>query len=98
MLRTLGVRSPFFESTDSLWCFPFLFVLSGCEAKPECDTFETRNAVLQTVSNDHKNPLVEYAAKSSNMAKSTAANLEAEKSKRRPFICSGRKDNHNINE
>jgi len=35
-----------------LWSFPFLIFLSGCDAKPECDSFETRNAVLLTVSND----------------------------------------------
>ena len=55
----------FFKRPIVFWSFPFLIVHSGCEAKPECDTFETRNAVLQTVSNDHKNPLVKYAAKSS---------------------------------
>ncbi len=83
---------PYFRKRPIVfWCFPFLFVLSGCEAKPECDTFETRNAVLQTVSNDHKNPLVEYAAKSSNIAKSTAANSEAEKSNQRPLYVLGEK-------
>ena len=37
--------------------------LTGCDATPECDSFETRNAVLQAVSNDHNNALVAYAAK-----------------------------------
>jgi hypothetical protein len=54
----------FSQATESLLEFSVLVFLSGCEAKPECDSFETRNAVLQTVTNDHKNPLVEYAAKS----------------------------------
>jgi len=83
---------PYFRKRPRVfWSFPFLVFLSGCEAKPECDTFETRNAVLQTVSDDHHNPLVEYAAKSSNMAKSTDANLEAEKSKHRPLYVLGEK-------
>jgi hypothetical protein len=36
------------------WSLPFLIFLGGCDAKPECDSFETRNAVLKTVSDDHK--------------------------------------------
>jgi hypothetical protein len=44
---------------------PLLIVLSGCDAGPECDSIQTRNAVLQIVSDDHRNPLVNYAAKNS---------------------------------
>ena len=42
-------------------------ILSGCSgsARPECDSIETRSAVLQIVSDDHRNPLVDYAAKNS---------------------------------
>jgi hypothetical protein len=47
------------------WIFPLLIVLSGCSAKPECDSIETRSAVLQIVADDHRNPLVNYAAKNS---------------------------------
>src|ERR1700744_4466367 len=47
------------------WSLPFLILLGGCEAKPECDSFETRNAVLQAVSADHNNALGQYAAKNS---------------------------------
>jgi hypothetical protein len=68
------------------WSFPFLVFLSGCDAKPECDSFETRNAVLQTVSDDHNNALVEYAAKNSTMAKSSDASSEADKSKQQPLM------------
>jgi len=83
---------PYFRNGSIVfWSLSFLVFLSGCEAKPECDSFETRNAVLQTVSNDHNNPLVKYAAKSSNMAKSTDANSEAEKSKQRPLYVLGEK-------
>ena len=73
------------------WSLPFLIFLGGCDAKPECDSFETRNAVLKTVSEDHKNALAEYAAKSSNLAKSSDANSEAEKSRQRPLYVLGEK-------
>jgi hypothetical protein len=72
----------FSQATDSFWSFPCLIFLSGCSAKPlECDSFETRNAVLKTVSDDHNNPLVKYAAQNPNMAKSSGAGSEAEKQK-----------------
>jgi hypothetical protein len=45
---------------------PFLMLLSGCSrGGPECDSPETRSAVLQTIQDDHSNPLVAYAAKNS---------------------------------
>jgi hypothetical protein len=63
-----------------LWCFAFLALLSGCGATPECDSFETRNAVLQAVSDDHNNALGKYAANNS-----SDAGTEPEKSKQRPL-------------
>jgi hypothetical protein len=48
-----------------LWSLPCLVFLSACGAKPECDSFETRNAVLQVISDNHRNPLATYAAKNS---------------------------------
>jgi hypothetical protein len=87
-----GHRMPYFHKRPIVfWSFPFLVFLSGCEAKPECDSFETRNAVLQTVSDDHNNALVKYAAKNSNVAKSSDANLEAETSKQQPSYVLGEK-------
>ena len=83
---------PYFRKRPIVfWSFPFLIFLSGCDAKPECDSFETRNAVLKTVSDDHNNALVEYAAKNPNMAKSSAASSEAEKSKQQPLYLLGEK-------
>ena len=78
---------PYFRKRPIVfWSFPFLIFLSGCDAKkPECDSFETRNAVLQIVSGDHNNALVKYAAKNSTMAKSSDASSEAEKSKQQPL-------------
>lgn len=63
--------------TRLLWflSFPVLVVLGGCGDQLECDSIETRKAVLQTISNDHRNPLVNYAAKEST-AKPTAENSE----------------------
>ncbi|MBR0933154.1 hypothetical protein [Bradyrhizobium jicamae] len=45
--------------------FPFLLLLGGCGDKLDCDSIETRNAVLQAVADDHRNALVNYAAKQS---------------------------------
>jgi hypothetical protein len=72
-----------------LFSFLFPIVLGGCDAKPECDYFETRNAVLQAVSDDHNNALGEYAAKNSTTA--SDAGSEAEKSRRLPFHVLGKK-------
>ena len=84
---------PFFrERLLAFWSFPFLIFLSGCDAKPECDSFETRNAVLQTVSDDHKNALAKFAAQNSTMKKSSdASSSEAEKATRQPLYLLGEK-------
>jgi hypothetical protein len=73
------------------WSLLFPIFLAGCDAKPECDSFETRNAVLQAVTDDHNNPLVKYAAQNSDIAKSSASKSEAEKSKERPLYLLGDK-------
>jgi hypothetical protein len=53
---------------SALLALPILFLLSGCGgAEPECDTIETRQAVLQAVSDDHNNPLVAFAERDSSM-------------------------------
>lgn len=62
-----------------------MIFLGGCDARPECDSVETRNAVLQIVSDDHKNALAQYAAKNSNVAKPDDANPIAEKSQQEPL-------------
>jgi hypothetical protein len=61
------IRSLFF------WSIPFLFISNGCVAAPECDTIETRKAVLDFVSGDGKNPLVAYAARNSTAGQESAA-------------------------
>ncbi len=66
----------------ALCSFPILVFLSGCGAgKPECDSIDTRNAVLDIVSNDHDNALGRYAAENPNTAKPNNAGSEAEKTK-----------------
>jgi hypothetical protein len=81
----------YFRKRPAFWIFPFTILLSGCEAKPECDSFETRNAVLKSVSDDHNNALVQYAAKNPNTAKSSNASAEGEKSKQQPLYLLGEK-------
>ncbi|WP_162137419.1 hypothetical protein [Bradyrhizobium sp. YR681] len=54
---------------------PVIIFLGGCDAKPECDSPETRKAVLDAVSDDHRNPLVDFAAKNS----TAKASLESKK-------------------
>ena len=64
------------------WGLPCLIFFSGCSANAlECDAFETRNAVLKTVSDDHNNALVKYAAQNPNMAKSRGTGPEVESQK-----------------
>jgi hypothetical protein len=89
----VGLRMPFFrERLLAFWSFPVLIFLSGCDAKPECDSFETRNAVLQTVSDDHKNALAKFAAQNSTMVKSSdVSSSEAEKATRQPLYLLGEK-------
>jgi hypothetical protein len=47
------------------WSFPLLIFSGGCSARPECDSIETRKAVLQFVLDDRNNPLLDYATKNS---------------------------------
>jgi hypothetical protein len=72
---------PYFRKSLVFWSFPVLIFLSGCGPKVECDSSETRNAVLKIVSDNHDNALATYAAKNSNVAKEVekSANLESAK-------------------
>jgi hypothetical protein len=73
----------------AFWLVPTAILLSGCDAKPECDSFETRDAVLHAVSDDHNNALGNYAAKNSKTA--SEATPEAEKSRQQPLYVLGEK-------
>jgi hypothetical protein len=72
----------------SLACVPFLFVSSGCIAAPECDSIETRKAVLQFVSGDGNNPPVTCAAKNSTAGKTSAAGESQNAKSERPLVLS----------
>ena len=86
-VKACGTSMSYFRKRSIVfWSFPFIIFLSGCSAKPECDSFETRDAVLKTVSDDHNNALGKYAAKNSTMASSSDASSEAEKSQRPLYL------------
>jgi hypothetical protein len=72
--------APFCER--SLVLFLVLFILSACGApKVECDSSETRKAVLDTISNDHNNALAAFAAKNSSAAKDVEKSINSESAK-----------------
>ena len=73
----------FQERQTVSWSLPVLLLLSGCGGLgPECDSFDTRNSVVNIVSGDSNNALVNYAAKNSSVveARVNNASTEAEKS------------------
>src|ERR1700722_15306644 len=83
---------PYFRKRSTVsWGLPFLIFLSGCNAKPECDSFETCNAVLKTISDDHNNALGKYAAENSTTAKPGDASSEREKLRQQPLFSLGGK-------
>src|ERR1700686_3899861 len=73
------------------WSLPFLVVSSGCIAAPECDSIETRMAVLQFVSGDGNNPLVTYAAKNSTLGKASATAKSQNSKSEKPLYQLGQK-------
>ena len=83
---------PYFRKRPIVFLsFPCLIFLGGCNAKPECDSFETRNAVLKTISDDHSNALGKYAAENSTTAKPSDTSSESEKLRQRPLYLLGEK-------
>jgi hypothetical protein len=73
---------PYFrERPLGLLSLPCLFFLAACGAKPECDSFETRNAALQFISDNHNNPLAVYAAKNSTANKDGSNNSSPDAAK-----------------
>lgn len=72
---------------------PALILLAGCDAqsKPECDSFETRNAVLQTVSSDRGNHLAKFAASHSATANAPGTGSTAENPDQKPLYLLGEK-------
>jgi hypothetical protein len=72
------ISMTFRQRSQVAWSFPFLVLASACGATPECDSFETRSAVLQTVSDDQNNALANFAAKNSSQAKPESNDAESE--------------------
>jgi hypothetical protein len=72
---------PHFRERAMIWSLPVLALLAGCGPKVECDSSETRNAVLQTVSDDHNNALATFAARNSNIAKDADKPANSESAK-----------------
>jgi hypothetical protein len=65
------------------WWFSVLLLLNGCGGvEPECDSLDTHNSVVKTISDDSNNALVNYAVKNSNSVAAMVGNTttEAEKS------------------
>jgi hypothetical protein len=74
------------DRSQFIWTFPVLFLLGGCDAPPKCESFETRSAVLQVISNDHRNALVDYAARNSSVAKAeTEKSTSSEDARDKPL-------------
>ena len=70
------------ERQTVLWSLPVLLLLSGCAgAEPECDSLDTRNSVVEIVSGDSNNALVNYAAKNSSVVEARANNASTEAEK-----------------
>ncbi len=66
-----------------MWSVPVLLLLSGCAGtEPDCTSSDVRVSVINTVSGNSNNALVEYAVKKSDVLKARidAASTEAEKS------------------
>ena len=66
-----------------LFGLPLLLLLSGCwGAAPDCNSADSRESVVRTVSSDINNPLVSYAADTSDAVKAKLGNAatDAEKS------------------
>ena len=80
---------PYFRESLVFWSFSVLIFLSGCGPKVECDSPETRNAMLKIFSDDHNNALATYAAKNSNVAKEVEKSANSERA--RPLYLLGEK-------
>ena len=71
------------ERQAALFCAPVLLLLTGCgAAKPDCNAKEVRDSVIDTVTGNSDNALVDYAIKTSEALKTklAAVSTEADKS------------------
>jgi len=69
----------FRDQRTVLFGLPALLLLSGCGgAGPECDSSDTRNAVVKIVTGDSNNALADYAAKNSGAVQARVNNASTE--------------------
>jgi hypothetical protein len=72
----------FREGQSVLGCLPVLVLLSGCGgATPECDSLDTRSTVVNIISDDSNNALVNYAVKNSSAVAAMVSNTNTEAEK-----------------
>src|SRR5882757_2921242 len=70
------------QDWKALGCFSALLLLSGCGGpEPECGSLDTRHSILKIVSDDHKNAILNYAAKNSNSVAALMADAKSEADK-----------------
>ena len=81
MIDSSARRLRWREQSLFLWSFSSLILLAGCDSKVECDSIETREAVLQFVLNDRNNPLVNYAERNSTEPKEGSDSLRSDAAK-----------------
>jgi hypothetical protein len=74
-----------------LLSFPVLALLGGCDGGPECDTPETRLAVIESVSTNQADPLAGFAEKNATIPRATDASPAAKKTIERPTYQLGEK-------
>jgi hypothetical protein len=73
---------PFRQEHKILGCLSVLVLLGGCGGPElECDSAESRKSVVRIVSDDHDNPLVNYAVKDSSSVAATVSNTKSEAEK-----------------
>lgn len=98
MAMKRGVRRmPTCRNRSIVLCgLPLVILSSACCAKPDCDSNDTRNAVIQFILEDKNNPLLEFAEKNSTAKDSKPLYqlgqrmVEAEKPKDKSTLkCSG---------
>ncbi|MGY8664893.1 hypothetical protein Q3C01_21395 [Bradyrhizobium sp. UFLA05-109] len=72
----------FREAQPVLGCLPVLLLLSSCGgATLECESLDTRTAVVKIVSDDSNNALVSYAVKNSTAVAAMISNTNTEAEK-----------------
>ena len=86
-----GADAIFPQAIDSFFELFFPNFSQWLQRKAGMRFFETRDAVLKSVSDDHNNALGKYAAENSTTAKPSDASSESKKSRQHPLYLLGEK-------